>query len=92
MVTRRILQEAEGYPDTFVQPFRDLYGYIAAGDFKAQRSFPTFETGHYEVKLCESSRLAHGNDGGWRFPARRSEGRDLSTSKPARVARNGRKQ
>ena len=44
---------AEGYPDTFVQLFRDLYGYIAAGDFKAQRPFPTFETGHYEVKLCE---------------------------------------
>jgi predicted dehydrogenase len=44
---------AEGYPDTFVQLFRDLYGYIAAGDFKAQRSFPTFETGHYEAELCE---------------------------------------
>jgi len=44
---------AEGYPDTFVQLFRDLYGYIAAGDFKAQRPFPTFETGHYEAKLCE---------------------------------------
>jgi predicted dehydrogenase len=44
---------AEGYPDTFVQLFRDLYGYIAAGDFGAQRLFPTFETGHYEVQLCE---------------------------------------
>ena len=44
---------AEGYPDTFVQLFKDLYAYIAAADFKAQRSFPTFETGHYEVKLCE---------------------------------------
>jgi len=44
---------AEGYPDTFVQLFRDLYTYIAAGDFKAPRSFPTFETGHHEVKLCE---------------------------------------
>jgi len=44
---------AEGYPDTFVQLFKDLYGYIAAGDFNAPRSFPTFETGHYEVKLCE---------------------------------------
>jgi predicted dehydrogenase len=44
---------AEGYPDTFVQLFRDFYGYIAAGDFKAPRSFPTFETGHHEVKLCE---------------------------------------
>jgi len=44
---------AEGYPDTFVQLFKDLYGYIDAGDLKAPRSFPTFETGHYEVKLCE---------------------------------------
>lgn len=44
---------AEGYPDTFVQLFRDLYGYIAARDFKAPRTFPTFETGHHEVKLCE---------------------------------------
>jgi predicted dehydrogenase len=43
----------EGYPDTFVQLFKDLYGYIDAGDFQAQRSFPTFETGHYEVGLCE---------------------------------------
>jgi predicted dehydrogenase len=43
----------EGYPDTFVQLFRDLYGYIAAGDFKAPRLFPTFENGHYEVQLCE---------------------------------------
>ncbi|MGB8064300.1 MAG: Gfo/Idh/MocA family oxidoreductase [Candidatus Sulfotelmatobacter sp.] len=44
---------AEGYPDTFVQLFKDLYRYIAAGDFKAPRSFPTFETGHYEVRLCD---------------------------------------
>jgi predicted dehydrogenase len=51
---------AEGYPDTFVQLFRDLYRYIAAGDFKAPRSFPTFETGHYEVKLCELIGLSAG--------------------------------
>lgn len=44
---------AEGYPDTFVQLFKDLYRYIAAGDFQAPRSFPTFETGDYEVKLCD---------------------------------------
>ena len=44
---------AEGYPDTFVQLFKDLYRYIAAGDFEAPRSFPTFETGDYEVKLCD---------------------------------------
>ena len=44
---------AEGYPDTFVQLFKDLNAYIAAGDFKAPRAFPTFETGHHDVKLCE---------------------------------------
>jgi predicted dehydrogenase len=44
---------AEGYPDTFLQLFKDFYGYISAGDFKAPRSFPTFDTGHYEVRLCE---------------------------------------
>ncbi|MGD1081066.1 MAG: Gfo/Idh/MocA family oxidoreductase [Candidatus Sulfotelmatobacter sp.] len=44
---------AEGYPDTFVQLFKDLYRYIAAGDLKAERSFPTFETGYYEVRLCD---------------------------------------
>jgi predicted dehydrogenase len=45
---------AEGYPDTFVQLFKDFYGYIAAGDFRASRSFPTFETGHQELILCEA--------------------------------------
>ena len=44
---------AEGYPDTFVQLFKDFYGYLEAGNFQAKRSFPSFETGHYEVKLCE---------------------------------------
>jgi predicted dehydrogenase len=44
---------AEGYPDTFVQLFRDFYEYVAAGDFAARRTFPTFETGHQEVRLCE---------------------------------------
>lgn len=45
---------AEGYPDTFVQLFKDFYGYIAAGDWQAPRSFPTFETGHEELVLCEA--------------------------------------
>ncbi len=44
----------EGYPDTFVQLFKDFYGYISAGDFKAPRSFPTFETGHEELVLCDA--------------------------------------
>jgi predicted dehydrogenase len=44
----------EGYPDTFVQLFKDVYGYIAAGDLRAPRAFPTFETGHEELVLCEA--------------------------------------
>ena len=45
---------AEGYPDTFVQLFRDFYEYIEAGDLKAPRTFPTFETGNDEMVLCEA--------------------------------------
>jgi predicted dehydrogenase len=45
---------AEGYPDTFVQLFKDVYAYIAAGNFRAPRTFPTFETGHDELVLCEA--------------------------------------
>ena len=45
---------AEGYPDTFVQLFKDFYSYIEAGDFNADRRFPTFETGHVEMQLCEA--------------------------------------
>ncbi len=44
----------EGYPDTFVQLFKDFYAYIAAGDYRAPRTFPTFETGHEELLLCEA--------------------------------------
>ena len=44
----------EGYPDTFVQLFKDFYGYLAKGDLRAPRTFPTFETGHDELVLCEA--------------------------------------
>ena len=44
----------EGYPDTFAQLFKDFYTYISAGDFRATRSFPTFETGHEELILCDA--------------------------------------
>ena len=43
----------EGYPDTFVQLFKDFYAYIERGDFSQPRTFPTFETGHEEMQLCE---------------------------------------
>lgn len=45
---------AEGYPDTFVQLFREFYEYLSAGNFSAPRPFPTFETGHEELLLCEA--------------------------------------
>lgn len=45
---------AEGYPDTFVQLFKDFYDYIEAGNFAALRTFPTFATGHEEMRLCEA--------------------------------------
>lgn len=44
----------EGYPDTFVQLFKDFYAYLDAGNFKAPRTFPTFGTGHDELILCET--------------------------------------
>jgi predicted dehydrogenase len=44
----------EGFPDTFKQLFRAIYGYIAAGNFGAPRPFPAFEDGHREVVLCEA--------------------------------------
>ena len=45
---------AEGYPDTFVQLFRDFYTYIEAGKFDEPRRFPTFDTGHDEMLLCDA--------------------------------------
>lgn len=45
---------AEGYPDTFVQLFKHFYGYLATGDLRAPREFPTFETGYEELVLCEA--------------------------------------
>ena len=44
----------EGYPDTFVQLFKEFYGYISADDLSAPRPFPTFETGHEEMVLCDA--------------------------------------
>jgi predicted dehydrogenase len=45
---------AEGYPDTFVQLFKDFYAYIEKDDLAAPRTFPTFATGHEELLLCEA--------------------------------------
>jgi predicted dehydrogenase len=45
---------AEGYPDTFVQLFKEFYAYIERGDMNAPRPFPTFEAGHAGLVLCEA--------------------------------------
>ena len=43
----------EGYPDTFVHLFKDFYAYIEKGS-DSQPEFPTFQTGHDELVLCET--------------------------------------
>lgn len=45
---------AEGYPDTFVQLFREFYTYVSKGEFDAPCPFPTFEDGWRELILCEA--------------------------------------
>jgi predicted dehydrogenase len=42
----------EGYPDTFVQLFKDFYEYVDAENFTAPQKFPNFKTGHQELLLC----------------------------------------
>lgn len=44
----------EGYPDTFMQLFKDFYEYVDKNDFTAPRTFPTFQTGHDELILCDA--------------------------------------
>ncbi len=49
----------EGFPDSFKQLYKDFYGYIAAGDFAAQPTFPSFADGHQEILLCEAILKSH---------------------------------
>jgi predicted dehydrogenase len=49
----------EGFPDTFKQLYRAIYGYLAEGDFSRPKPFPTFEDGHQEVLLCEAILRSH---------------------------------
>jgi predicted dehydrogenase len=44
----------EGFPDTFKQLSKKVYGYLQAGDFSTKPDFPTFADGHYEMLLCEA--------------------------------------
>jgi predicted dehydrogenase len=43
----------EGYPDTFVQLFKDFYAHIEKGG-DSRPEFPTFQAGHDELVLCEA--------------------------------------
>jgi predicted dehydrogenase len=54
----------EGFPDTFKQCFRSFYNYIAAGDFSAPPTYPTFADGHREIVLCEAILKSH-RQGKW---------------------------
>jgi predicted dehydrogenase len=45
---------AEGYPDTFVRHFSDVYNYIEEGNFSKKPTFPTFEDGRRELVISES--------------------------------------
>jgi predicted dehydrogenase len=49
----------EGYPDTFKQCFRAFYDHLAAGGGAARPTFPTFEDGHAEIRLCEAILESH---------------------------------
>ena len=44
----------EGYPDTFLQLFKDFYGYIRDAKPSPAPTFPTFQTGHEELVLCDA--------------------------------------
>jgi predicted dehydrogenase len=45
---------AEGYPDTFVQVFRQFYKAIETGKMPQTGQFATFEDGHHEMLLCQA--------------------------------------
>jgi predicted dehydrogenase len=49
----------EGFPDTFKQLYKAVYGYLDVGDFSAPKPYPTFEDGHQEVLLCEAILNSH---------------------------------
>jgi predicted dehydrogenase len=53
----------EGYPDTFVQLFKDFYAHIEKGG-GAEGDFPTFQTGHDELLLCDAIALS-AREGRW---------------------------
>jgi predicted dehydrogenase len=54
----------EGYPDTFVQVFRQFYAAIASGKLPETGKFATFDDGHHEMLLCEAIERSAGS-GTW---------------------------
>jgi predicted dehydrogenase len=54
----------EGFPDTFKQLYRDIYGYIQAGDYSKPKPYPTFEDGHHSMVLMEAI-IASDHDRRW---------------------------
>lgn len=45
---------AEGYPDTFVQVFRQFYSAVISGKLPETGKFATFSEGHHEMLLCQA--------------------------------------
>ncbi len=54
----------EGFPDTFKQLYRAIYGYLQAGDFSKPKPFPTFDDGHHSLVLMEAIIKSH-NERRW---------------------------
>lgn len=50
---------AEGFPDTFKQLFKAVYGYVTAARWDAPPPYPTFADGHREILLCEAILRSH---------------------------------
>ncbi|MHC1784234.1 MAG: Gfo/Idh/MocA family protein [Anaerolineaceae bacterium] len=45
---------AEGYPDTFLMGFKQIYGAIESGKMPTSGQFATFEDGYHEMVLCSA--------------------------------------
>ena len=55
---------AEGFPDTFKQLYKAVYGYLDAGDMAAAPDFPAFEDGHRALLMGEAI-LRSAREGRW---------------------------
>lgn len=50
---------AEGFPDTFKELYKAVYGYLDVGDFSQPKPYPTFDDGHYEMILMDTILRSH---------------------------------